>query len=58
MSIKKPNKRYSVEVVFWIQEVEVSAKNAREAKKKAIERLSRQKLSSIVRHDQTYADEI
>lgn len=58
MSIKKPNKRYSVEVVFWIQEVEVSAQNAREAKKKAIERLSRRKLTSLIHHKQTYADEI
>lgn len=58
MSTKKSNKRYVVEVALWTQEVEVSALNAREAKKKAIERLSRRKLTSLVHHKQTYADEI
>lgn len=58
IAMKKPNKRYIVEVALWTQEVEVSAQNEREAKKKAIERLSRRKLTNLVHHKQTYVDEI
>lgn len=56
--MKKPNKRYIVEVTLWTQEVEVSAQNEREAKKKAIARLSRRKFETHVNHKLTYVAEI
>lgn len=54
----KENKRYRVSFYFWSFDIDVSAKNATEAKRKGYAKLNRRKPSSYVMKKQTGVDEL
>ena len=51
-------KTYIVDIGLHAQEVRVQAKNAREAKKKALTRLGRRSIAKMVDHRNTWTDEV
>lgn len=52
------NKTYSVDVSFWSRDFTVKARNAKQARAKAMKRLRKISARSLVIKDHVYVDEI
>lgn len=55
--MKKPKKRYCVNIQFEVYEFYVEATSKKEAREKALKKLERKSLSSMLNKKQTFVDE-